>query len=115
MEKKAHRGRMCKIMGDELFIRGMWECFALKRAEAKKILEDAARERQEGMQGQWQQKSLFREILEQVRGNVEMGCGLQMMRKGHIANEGWQLGRVQRKIQRIREVVGVDSRKNTRK
>ena len=54
-------------------------------AEAKKILEDAARERQEGIQGQRQQDSPFREILEQVRGNADMGCGPQMMRKGCIA------------------------------
>ena len=39
-------------MGNEQFINGMWEYFILKRAEAKKILEDAARERQEGIQDQ---------------------------------------------------------------
>ena len=55
-----------ECMGNEQFIRGMWECFTLKRAEAKKILEDAARERQEGMQGQCQQESLFMEILERL-------------------------------------------------
>ena len=53
VEKKAHRGIMWTIIAHEQFIRGMWEHFTLKRAEAKKILEDAARERQEGIQGQW--------------------------------------------------------------
>ena len=85
MEKKAHRGKMWKIVGIQYAIRGMWEYFTLKRAEAMKILEDAARERQAGIQGQWQQESLFRVILKQVRGNVDMGCGHQMMRKGYIA------------------------------
>ena len=67
VENKAHRGRKWKIMGNEQFIRGVWECYTLERAEAKRILEDASRERQEGIQGQWQQESLSREILEQAR------------------------------------------------
>ena len=58
------------------------EHFTLKRAEAKKIMEDAARERQEGIQGQWQP---FREIIEKVRGNVDMACGPVIMRKGFFA------------------------------
>ena len=66
VEKKAHRGRMWKIMGSEQCINGMWEYFTLKRAEAMKIREDAARERQAGIQGRWQQESLFIEVLEQV-------------------------------------------------
>ena len=53
--------------------------FTHRRAEVKKILEDASRERQEGIQGQWQQASSFREILEQVRGNAEM------IRRGYLA------------------------------
>ena len=79
-------------MGNEQFVRGMWEYFTLKRAQAKKILEDAARERQEGIQGQWQQESPFREILEQVRGKVGMGCCPQMLRKGYIAmrDDSWE-------------------------
>ena len=78
-ERKAHRGRIWKAMGNEQFIQGMWEYFALKGAEVKKILEDASREQQDGMQGQWQQQSPFR-ILEQVRGHADVGCGSQMMR-----------------------------------
>ena len=37
-----------------------------KRAETKRIRDDAAREKQEGIQGQWQQKSPFREILSRL-------------------------------------------------
>ena len=35
-------------MGNEQFIRGMWEYFTLKRAEVRKILADASLEKQEG-------------------------------------------------------------------
>ena len=80
-------------MGNGRFMGGMWESFSLKRAVAKKILEDAAREGQEGIQGQWQQESAYRDVLEQVRGNVDMGCGAHMMRKSCVAIRGWQLGK----------------------
>ena len=81
-------------MGTEQFVNGMWEYFVLKQkgAEAKKKLEDAPRERQEGIQGQWQHESPFREVLEQVRGNVEMGCSAQIRRKSYIAirDDSWE-------------------------
>ena len=83
-----------KILGSEQVMRAVWEYFTLKRAEAKNILEDAARERREGIHGQRQQEPLFSEILEQVRGNVD---GHHMMRKGFIAMRGWQLGREQKR------------------
>ena len=60
MEKKAHSGRIWRVMGGEPFTRGMWEYSILKRAEAKRIRKDPARERQEGRQGQSQQESPFR-------------------------------------------------------
>ena len=65
--------------GNEQFICGMWEYFTLKRAEANKILDDAARERQEGIQGQWQQESLFREFL----GGVQRKCRHGLSRPNH--------------------------------
>ena len=36
MEKKAHRGRIWKVTGNEQIVRGMCEYFTLKRAEVKK-------------------------------------------------------------------------------
>ena len=101
-------------MGNEQFSSGMWEYFTLQRAEAKKILEGATRERQEGTQGQWQQESLFREILEQVRRKC--GCGMWRPNDAERlpCDEGRQLGRVQRKIQGRRRVIRMDSRKNAR-
>ena len=63
----------------------MWEYFTLKRAEAKRIRDDAAREKQEGVQSQWQQESPFREILEQARRNEDVGCSSEVVRKGFFA------------------------------
>ena len=57
----------------------------LKRAEVKKILEDASREKQEGTQGQWHQESRFREVLEQVKRSAYTDCGPQTMRREYIA------------------------------
>ena len=60
-EKKAHRGRIWRIMGKEQLT-------------------------------QWQQESPFREILEQARRNEDVGCSLEVMRKGNIAtrDSGWE-------------------------
>ena len=49
MEKKAHPGRIWKVMGNEQLKRGMWEYFTLERAEVRKILADVSREKQEGI------------------------------------------------------------------
>ena len=54
--KESTSRRMSKGVGNGQCKNGMWEYFTLKRAETKKILEDAARERQEGIQGQRQQE-----------------------------------------------------------
>ena len=43
MEKKAHRGTFWNVMGNEQFLRGMWEYFTLGRAGARTIPADAAR------------------------------------------------------------------------
>ena len=72
-------------MGNEQFTRGMWEYFTLLRTEAKRIRDDAAREKQEGIQGQWQQESPFREILEHARRDEDMGCSSESMRRNYLA------------------------------
>ena len=75
MEKKAQRGIIWNVVGNDQFKREMWEYFTLERAEVKKILSDAAQEKQEGNPGQWQQESPFRDVLEQVKGNADVYCG----------------------------------------
>ena len=72
------------------------EYFTLKGAEVKKIPEDASREQQEVIQGQWQQESPFR-IQEQVRGHAEVGCGSQMMRRGKPCKKGTAVGKSSKK------------------
>ena len=67
VEKNAHRGGLWKIFGSEQFLREMWEHFTLNSACARRILADAAQEKQEGTQGQWQKESTFKEVLEQVK------------------------------------------------
>ena len=50
-EKKAHRGRLWRMMEKDQFIQRMWEYFSLARAKAKKFLRNAEKEKQEGIQG----------------------------------------------------------------
>ena len=63
----------------------MWEYFTIKRAWAKKILADAAKVVQEGIQGQWQQESPFKEVLEQVKGYSDTDCNAYMMCRAYKA------------------------------
>ena len=51
VEKKAHRGRLWKMLGKYQLIQGMWEYCCLERAKAKKFQQDA----------QWQQESPAKE------------------------------------------------------
>ena len=48
---------------------------------ARKILADAAQEKQEGTRGQWQQESPFKEVLGHVKRNADEDCNPQMMRR----------------------------------
>ena len=64
-------------------MRGMWEYFTLRRAEAKKIRDDAAGDAR--IQGQWQQVFPFRKSLEQARRNEDVGCSAEVVRKGFFA------------------------------
>ena len=89
--------------------------FTLKRAEAKKILEDAAREKQEGTQGQWQQEAPSREILEQVSRK----CGYGMRRpnecgKSSTAIRGGSWEEFKEGCREKREFIRMDPRENTR-
>ena len=63
----------------------MWEYFTLKRAGARKIVADAAQEKQEGKEGQGQQGSPFKEVLAQVKRSADTDCGPQTMRRAYTA------------------------------
>ena len=71
VEKKAHLGRLCRILGKDQYIQGMWEYLSLEITKAKRLLKDAEKEKQEGMQRQWQRESLAEEYLEQVKSSAD--------------------------------------------
>ena len=66
---------------------GTREYFSLARAKAKNFLRDAEKEKQEGIQGQWQQESPAKEFLEQVKSSADTDCKPKMMRCGYYALE----------------------------
>ena len=63
-----------KAFGMEQLVRGMWEYFIVKRAWTRAVSADAAKEKQEGTQGQWQLESAFKEVLEQIQKHSDMSC-----------------------------------------
>ena len=77
--------------------------FFLKRAEEKRIRDDAAREKQEGIQGQWQQESPFREMMEQARRDEYTESSSEIMRKSNIAKRGsrWALGTTREACEKV--------------
>ena len=90
-------------MGNEQFTRGMWENFILKRAEAQRIRDDAVWEKQEGIQGQWQQESPFGKSWNKpeemkIWDVAQKSCGKAF-------SQGQQMGRLQRRMQGKREVI----------
>ena len=62
------------MLRKDQFIQGMWEYFSYARAKAKKFLRDAKRDKQEGIQGQWQQESPAKEFLKQVKSSADTDC-----------------------------------------
>ena len=73
------------MLGKDQFVQGMWEYFTLERAKAKKFRKDAEKEKQEGIQGQWQQESPAKEFLDQVKSSADTDCTPRMVRFGCYA------------------------------
>ena len=67
MEKKVYRGRIWRMMGKDTHVRRMWEYFLQERNRVKRFREQAEKEKQAGIQGQWQLEPPAREYLEQVK------------------------------------------------
>ena len=80
VEKKACRGRRWRMLRKDQFLQGLWEYFSIERLKAKKFLKDAEKEKHEGIEGQWQQKSPVREYLEQVMCCADTDCTPRMMK-----------------------------------
>ena len=86
VEKTAHRGRLWRMLGKYQLKQGMSKYFSLARAKVNNFLKDAEKEKQEGIQGQWQHEPLAKEFLEQVKKVVRTQiANPKMMRFGHYA------------------------------
>ena len=59
------------------------EYFCLECVKAKKFLQDAAKDKQEGIQGQLQQESPVKEVLDQVTRCADTDCTPKMIRFGY--------------------------------
>ena len=44
VEKKAHRGRLWRILEKDQYIQGMWKYFSFERSKAKKFMKEAEKE-----------------------------------------------------------------------
>ena len=75
------------MMGKEQYMRGMWECLCQERERVKRFREQAAEEKQAGIQGQWQLESPAKEYFEQVKCCDDTGCTHRMMKQGFVALE----------------------------
>ena len=75
--------------------RHMREYFCQERSIAKKLREEAEKERQAGIQGQWQQESPAREYLEQAKCCNDTDCTYRMMKHGFFfCVVKWRMGRI---------------------
>ena len=84
MEPKAFRGKLWKAFGMEQYLRRMWEHFTVRRKWAQEVLADAEKERQEGLQGNWQKESLFTEELEVVKRCNDLSVHAPLMRRAYF-------------------------------
>ena len=67
--------------------REMWEYYCRERSRVKKLREDAEKERNEGIQGQWSE-SPAKEYLEHVKCFKDTDCTPKMMKHAFIALKG---------------------------
>ena len=70
------------------YIREKWEYYCRERSGVKKLREDAEKERQAGIQGQWQHGSPARKSLEQVKCCSDTDCTPRMMKQAFLALKG---------------------------
>ena len=74
-------------MGMEQYLLGMWKHFTIKRAWTEKVLADAEKQKQEGIQGNWQMESPFKEELELVKRSSDLSCNAYLMRRAYHAGK----------------------------
>ena len=75
VERNAHRGRQRKIFGSEQFLRGTWRAFHSQKKHGQgRYSADAAQDKQEGIQGQWQHESPLKKSF----GGNQKKCGYRL-------------------------------------
>ena len=71
---------------------------------ARKILDDATQDNQEGIQGQWQHESAIQEVVEEVKRSAHTDCGASTL-PCVLRKEAWQLGEFQGGMQERRKAL----------
>ena len=86
---RGEEGTSWKVMDNEdQYIRGMWEYFSCERLTVKNSREDAEKEKQEGIQGQWQREFPAKEHLEQMKCCNDTDCTPRMMKQEFFVLKG---------------------------
>ena len=88
IEQKSFRGKLLVLCGLEQFVRKMWEHFAMKKAWTRSVLVNVETERQDGTDGDWQQRSPYKEEVELVRQSSDLLFECLLMRYAYYAGEG---------------------------
>ena len=84
VEKKAHHGRTVEnVLRRPVNRRNVEVFLSCKSDSAKTFLREAEKEKQEGIQAQWQQESLAKEFLEQAKSCADTDCTHKRMRCGY--------------------------------
>ena len=85
VRSRGEEDTLWKVMENAARNVGVFSC---ERLEAKKFREDAEKEKQEGIQGQWQRESPAIEYLEQVKCCKDTDCTPRMMKQTFFALKG---------------------------
>ena len=72
-----------------------------EHGQKKVLLADGAKEKHEGIQGQWHQEPPFEEVLEQFTGCSDTNCDAYMMRRAYHAGKSGRGVLEKRKAQRM--------------
>ena len=88
VEKKAHRGMLWRMLGKDQYIRGMWE-YSFERLKVTKFREEAEKEKQEGIQGQWPRESPAKEYLEQGKCCKDTDCTPRTTRQARTMGQAF--------------------------
>ena len=96
---------------------GMCEYFTVIRAWGRAVSADAEKEKQEGIQGQWQLESPFKEVMEQIEKHSDMSCNAYIMRRAYYAGEAgsWEGFKRCSETGEISEWASLELRKRTKR